>query len=115
MRAQYPQKTPLLLAIIIVLLFVFVKNFDSRDRMPDMGLSAKIEINTKDIVAFVKPSLAYLIVPFDEYTGRVAATPFIAEYRDYDTCLVALFEKRANMALVKTQYKMSVKCDRLES
>lgn len=112
MSVQKPNGLNILLVIVFILAFIFVKSVDNRDLVPDMGFSADLQIETADIIAIVRPRLAYIIVPYDEYTGAVGATPFEQIYEDYDRCLVALFEKRATMAQFKVQYAMSIKCDK---
>lgn len=111
MSAQNPKSRLMLLALIFILSFVFAKGFDRHGQLPDMGFATEVATVPMKIAVMMRPSLRYSIVPFDEYTGRVGASPFVSEYRDYDACLVALFDKRASLAQVKTQYKMSIKCD----
>lgn len=112
MSVQKPNGLTILLVVVFILTFAFVKSLTSRVNTPGMGISAELEIKPMDIIAFVQPRLAYMIVPYDEYTGRAGASPFEQVYSEYDRCLLALFEKREIMAQFKVQYAMSIKCDR---
>ncbi|MBL1419875.1 MAG: hypothetical protein COC24_005130 [Alphaproteobacteria bacterium] len=112
MSVQKPSGLNILLVVVFILAFMFVKSLNNSNFVPDMGLSADLQIEAVDIIAIVQPRLAYIIVPYDEYTGAVGATPFEQVYKEYDGCLMALFEKRATMAQFKVQYAMSIKCDR---
>lgn len=111
MGVQKPNGVKTLLAVVFILAFVFVKNLDNPINLPDMGLTAVLEVEPMAVVAIVRPRLAYVIMPYDEYTGRVGATPFTTQYSDYDACLIALFEKRAALKTTKSQYNMSIKCN----
>ena len=112
MSVQKPNGLAILLIVVFILAFAFVKSLGERVEMPDMGLAADFEIQAVEIVAIVRPKLSYVIVPYDEYTGAMGASPFEQVYNEYDACLLALFEKRATMAKFKVQYAMSIKCDR---
>lgn len=112
MGVQKPNGLNILLVLVFVLTFVFVKSLNNRVAMPDMGLVADLQIEPMQIAALVQPRLGYMIVPYDEYTGAAGASPFEQIYSEYDRCLLALFEKRAVMAQFKAQYSMSIKCDR---
>lgn len=112
MSVRKPNGMNIILMVVFVLAFIFVKSVNDRTAMPDMGFAGGLEIQPLDIVAIVRPRLAYVIVPYDEYSGTVGASPFEQVYREYDACLLALFEKRAAMAQFKVQYAMSIKCDR---
>ncbi|PCI88467.1 MAG: hypothetical protein COB24_02935 [Hyphomicrobiales bacterium] len=112
MSVQKPNGLNILLVVVFILAFMFVKSLNNNNLMPDMGLSVDLQIEVVDIIAITRPRLAYIIVPYDEYTGAVGATPFEQVYQEYDSCLVALFEKRTTMAAFKVQYTMSIKCDR---
>lgn len=113
MSVQKPNRMNILLAVVFVLAFIFVKSLnDGGGAMPDMGFSGEVEMKPIAIAAITQPRLAYMIVPYDEYTGRAGASPFEQQYAEYDACLLALFEKRVTMAQFKVQYAMSIKCDR---
>lgn len=112
MGVRKPNGMNIILMVVFVLAFVFVKSLNDRSVMPDMGFADGLVIQPIAIAAIVQPRLGYMIVPYDQYTGRAAASPFELVYREYDACLLALFDKRATMGRFKTQYAMSIKCDR---
>lgn len=108
MSVKNSKNLNLLLIVVFVLTFAFVKSLRDVRKSGDLKYE---EFSAVEQLVTMTRTLSYMIMPFDEYTGQVGASPFETQYRDYDACLVALFDKRANMALVKTQYKMSIKCE----
>lgn len=111
MSDQKPKGLNYLLVIIFVLTFIFVNKLTHVEPNFDLGISAELKLQPIELAALSRFKIGYIIVPYDEYTGQAAASPYDEVYNEYDRCLLELFEKRAALKQIKAQYKMSLKCE----
>lgn len=116
MSDRKPTDLTFLLTTVFVVTFILVRHYIVAVPSPNPVIAKIIDVRPVHIAALAQNRKGYGIASFDSNTGRLNVKRYDVVYKDYDNCLMALFEQRAVLSTKASHTRnLDIKCEKTSS